>query len=117
MALQYVDQLAIEGKRVFTRVDFNVPLEPDGSVSDDTRIVETLPTIKYLLEKNAKLVLASHLGRPKGKPAAQFSLKPVAARLGELQLDYPKPTGARRAEWEKAREELRNSLTSEGEPK
>ncbi len=82
--MKYVDELDVEGKRVFTRVDFNVPVAADGSVSDDTRIVETLPTLKYLLEKNAKLVLASHLGRPKGKPEPKYTLEPAGARLAEL---------------------------------
>lgn len=84
MSIRYADELEVDGKRVFTRVDFNVPLAGDGSVTDDTRIVETLPTIKYLLEKNAKLILASHLGRPKGKPDPKYSLEPAGARLAEL---------------------------------
>src|SRR5262245_28172655 len=71
------------GKRVFLRVDFNVPLEA-GRVTDDTRITETLPTIKLARERGARLVLAAHLGRPKGKPNPKYSLKPVAARLAEL---------------------------------
>src|SRR6266478_5254755 len=65
------------------RVDFNVPLS-DGRITDDTRIEAALPSIRYVIEKNGKLVLASHLGRPKGKPEAKYSLKPVAARLSEL---------------------------------
>ena len=71
------------GRRVFVRVDFNVPLGP-GGITDDTRIRAALPTVKYLTERGARVVLASHLGRPKGGPAPEFSLAPVAARLGEL---------------------------------
>jgi phosphoglycerate kinase len=71
------------GKRVLTRVDFNVPLQ-DGEVSDDTRLVATLPTLRYLLHKQARLVLMSHLGRPKGGPDPRFSLEPVARRLERL---------------------------------
>jgi len=84
MALKYVDELEVEGKRVFARVDFNVPLDANGAVTDDTRITETMPTITWLLEKNAKLVLASHLGRPKGKPDPKYTLEPAGARLAEL---------------------------------
>ena len=84
MAIRYVDELDLEGKRVLTRVDFNVPLGPDGEVTDDTRIRETLPTLTYLLEKKARVILCSHLGRPKGKPDEKYSLLPVADRLSEL---------------------------------
>ena len=73
----------MSGKRVFLRVDFNVPLDGER-VTDDTRIAETLPTIKLARERGARLVLAAHLGRPKGKPNPKYSLKPVAARLAEL---------------------------------
>jgi phosphoglycerate kinase len=78
-----IRDLDLNGKRVFIRVDFNVPL--DGTrVTDDTRIRETLPTLKFAAEKGGRLVLASHLGRPKGKVDSKYSLAPVAAKLGEL---------------------------------
>ena len=77
------DLLPIENKHVFIRVDFNVPLTDKGEISDDTRIREALPTIRYAREKRAKVILASHFGRPKGKADPSLSLKPVAERLGE----------------------------------
>src|ERR1039457_3680075 len=79
-----VEDLAVEGKKVLVRVDYNVPLNEQGAITDDTRIKETLPTINYLLEKGASLILCAHLGRPKGQPNAKYSLKPVAKRLEEL---------------------------------
>lgn len=78
-----IQDLDLRGKRVFIRVDFNVPLK-DGMVTDDTRIRETLPTLKLAIEKGGRLVLASHLGRPKGAPNLKYSLKPAAAKLEEL---------------------------------
>ena len=78
-----IRDLDLRGKRVFIRVDFNVPLE-DGRISDDTRLRASLPTVKYALDAGATVVLASHLGRPKGKKNPQFSLRPVADRLAEL---------------------------------
>jgi phosphoglycerate kinase len=78
-----IRDLDLSGKRVFIRTDFNVPID-NGVVGDDTRICASLPTIKYALEKGATVVLASHLGRPKGQPNPKYSLQPVAARVGEL---------------------------------
>jgi phosphoglycerate kinase len=101
MAILSVEDLAIEGKRVFLRVDFNVPLE-GGEVSDDARIRGALPTIRHCLERGARLVLASHLGRPKGEAKPEFSLEPVARRLAELLetevrlTDEPAGDGARK---------------------
>ncbi|WP_027092607.1 phosphoglycerate kinase [Cohnella thermotolerans] len=78
-----IRDIDVKGKKVFVRVDFNVPLE-NGAITDDTRIRETLPTIRYLIERGAKIILASHLGRPKGQVVEEMRLTPVAARLSEL---------------------------------
>ncbi len=102
MGIKTISELDIAGRRLFIRVDFNVPLTPEGKVSDDTRIRESLPTIKLAIEKGARVVLASHLGRPKGKPDKKYSLEPVAARLAELLdadvslTDEPVGDGARK---------------------
>lgn len=72
------------GKKIFIRVDYNVPMDKNGQITDDTRIRATLPTLNFLLEQGAALILASHLGRPKGAPEAQYSLAPVAEKLAEL---------------------------------
>jgi phosphoglycerate kinase len=102
MSIKTISELDIAGRRVFIRVDFNVPLTPAGGVAEDTRIRESLPTIKYAIEKGARVVLASHLGRPKGKPDPKYSLLPVAERLAELLgadvvlTDEPVGDGARK---------------------
>src|SRR5947208_3655605 len=80
-----IRDLDLKGKRVFIRVDFNVPLAPGGQeITSDKRIKASLPTIEYALEQGAGVILASHLGRPKGKPNPEMSLKPIAVRLSEL---------------------------------
>ncbi|MGD0223563.1 MAG: phosphoglycerate kinase [Terriglobia bacterium] len=79
-----VRDLDLKGKRVFMRVDFNVPLNDAGEITDDTRIQASLPTIQYIVERGGRLILASHLGRPKGKPNPKMSLKPAATRLAQV---------------------------------
>lgn len=79
-----IDELDIRGKRVFIRADFNVPLDDNLRITDDGRIRSTLPTINYAIDEGARVILASHLGRPKGKPEPRFSLAPVAKRLHRL---------------------------------
>ena len=88
MAKKIVTDLQVEGKKVLVRVDFNVPLK-DGVITDDNRIVQALPTIKYLVDHNAKVILFSHLGKVKSEEdKAKLSLRPVAERLSEL-LEKP----------------------------
>jgi 3-phosphoglycerate kinase len=84
MAIQYIDQMNLENKKVLIRVDYNVPYDSDQNITDDTRIKATLPTIEHCLKNNAKIILVSHLGRPKGKKVPEMSLAPVAKRLGEI---------------------------------
>ncbi|QJW47476.1 phosphoglycerate kinase [bacterium BFN5] len=76
--------ISVSGKRVFIRVDYNVPMDKAGNITNDARIQATLPTLKYLLDNHASIVIGSHLGRPKGQPVAEFSLAPVAKRLAAL---------------------------------
>ncbi len=85
-----VEDIDVAGKRVLVRVDFNVPQDESGAITDDRRIRAALPTIQYLIAHRARVVLASHLGRPKGGPAPKYSLAPVAMRLSEL-LGQPVP--------------------------
>jgi phosphoglycerate kinase len=84
MTIKYIDGLELKGKKVFIRADFNVPLDKNQNITDDIRIRETIPTIKYVLDKGGAVVVASHLGRPKGKVAQELSLLPVQKRLSEL---------------------------------
>jgi len=82
--MKSISELDPTGKRVFIRVDFNVPIDDGGNITDDTRIRAHLPTIRYVIERKGKAILASHLGRPKGKRAEKYSLKPAALRLSQL---------------------------------
>jgi len=85
MAVRYIDELgSLQGKKVFIRVDFNVPQDEQGNVTEDTRIAGAVPSIKYALEQGAKVVLASHLGRPKGEKKAKYTMTPATKRLSEL---------------------------------
>ena len=79
-----IRDLTLADKRVFIRADFNVPLDANGNITDDTRIQKTLPTIRYVLAQGGAVILASHLGRPKGEVQAKYSLQPVAVRLSQL---------------------------------
>ncbi len=88
--IRFIDELELKSKRVIMRVDFNVPLDGNGNITDDNRIQAALPTVRYALDAGARLLLCSHLGRPKGQRVAKFSLLPVARRLSEiLGFDVP----------------------------
>jgi len=84
MSLKTVEDICVKGKKVLVRCDFNVPMDDEGNITNDNRIVGALPTIKYLVEQGAKVILCSHMGRPKGEFNMKYSLAPVAKRLGEL---------------------------------
>lgn len=84
MPIQTIDQVELKGKRVFIRVDFNVPLDEKNNITDDTRILLSLPTIRFVSEAGGRAILASHLGRPRGKKDPKFTLAPVAERLSQL---------------------------------
>jgi len=79
-----IEDIDVKGKKVIVRVDFNVPFDSEGNISDDKRIVGALPTIKYLIDNDAKVILVSHLGRPKGEFNMKYSMAPASKRLGEL---------------------------------
>jgi phosphoglycerate kinase len=84
VTIKTVKDLALDNRRVFVRVDFNVPMDADGNITDDARIQAAIPTIKYLLERECRIILASHLGRPNGTRMPEFSLEPVGLRLANL---------------------------------
>lgn len=84
MAVRTLAELPLDGRRVFLRLDLNVPLDSEGNITDDTRIQAALPTIQTLIDREARIILGSHLGRPRGERIAEFSLEPVAARLADL---------------------------------
>lgn len=84
MAIRRVDEIELKGRKVFVRVDFNVPLNEKNEITDDTRIIQSLPTIRFAMDAGGKVVLASHFGRPKGKKDPKYSLAPVAERLSRL---------------------------------
>ena len=84
LSLSGLDKTYLKGKKVLVRVDFNVPLNEGGQITDDTRIRAAIPTIQYLINHSAKVILAAHFGRPKGQVNEKMRLTPVAARLSEL---------------------------------
>jgi len=84
MSLKTVEDICVKSKKVLVRCDFNVPMDDAGNITNDNRIVGALPTIQYLIEQGAKVILCSHMGRPKGEFNMKYSLAPVAKRLGEL---------------------------------
>ena len=79
-----IEELEIRDKKVLVRCDFNVPIDDEGSITDDIRIRSAMPTIEYILNNGGSVILMSHLGRPKGKPDLKYSLKPVAERIAQL---------------------------------
>ena len=78
-----IEDIQVQGKKVLVRCDFNVPLDAEGNITDENRIVGAMPTIKYLVDNGAKVILCSHMGKPKGEPKPEFSLKPVADNLSK----------------------------------
>lgn len=84
MRKKTIRDVELKGKKIFLRVDFNVPLDKNGEITDDSRIIASLPTINYLLDNGAKIIIASHMGRPKGQYLTELRLDPVAKRLSEL---------------------------------
>ena len=84
MKLRTVEDIPVKGKKVLVRCDFNVPMDDNGNITNDNRIVGALPTISYLVKQGAKVILCSHMGRPKGEFNMKYSLAPVAKRLSEL---------------------------------
>ena len=88
MSKKTIQDISVKGKKVFVRADYNVPQDKAGQITDDTRIRATLPTLKALLVKGGAVIIASHLGRPKGQVNQEFTLRPVADRLSEL-LEKP----------------------------
>ena len=83
MPIRYIDQLKdLKGKKVFIRVDFNVPQDEKGDITEASRIIGAIPTIKYAIEQGARVILASHLGRPKGEKKTKYSMAPASKRLG-----------------------------------
>lgn len=84
MSKKTIKDIDLKGKKVLVRCDFNVPMDEERNITDNTRIVAALPTIKYLLENNCAIILCSHLGRPKGEFKPEFSLEPVSKELSKL---------------------------------
>ena len=84
MQKKSLKDIVVNGKKVFVRVDYNVPMDDQGNITEDTRIRATLPTLEYLLSQNAAVIIACHLGRPKGERVAKYSVAPVAKRLASL---------------------------------
>ncbi|MDI3534627.1 MAG: phosphoglycerate kinase [Thermosediminibacterales bacterium] len=108
MAIKTIKDIDVKGKKVLVRVDFNVPINDNGEITDDNRIKRALPTIRYLIDNGSKVVLVSHLGRPKGKVKDELRMDPVAQRLADLlNMEVKKTDECRGPEAEKAVSELR----------